>query len=149
MLVATKGIGATGGLLTHSGFRDFLFDASRTTQTALRMALMKIRKAVRFEVKNGADVIKAAFSGGVLSLADEVEPPAVDAGLKMAALVDDRIAYARKWLCIVTATRRRTMRLRQASIRSARFFYETRNAHDDEKKGNISYAHTPWRRNGS
>ena len=47
-----------------------------------------IRKAVRFEVKNGADVIKAAVSGGVLSLADEVDTPQFTPA-EMAALVDE------------------------------------------------------------
>src|SRR5439155_8977035 len=47
-----------------------------------------IRKAVRFEVKNGADVIKAAVSGGVLSLADEVDTPQLTPA-EMAALVDE------------------------------------------------------------
>jgi len=69
MLVATKGIGATGGHFDPtSGFRDFLFG--------------------RFEVKNGADVIKAAVSGGVLSLADEVDTPQLTPA-EMAALVDE------------------------------------------------------------
>ena len=40
----------------------------------------RIRKAVRFQIKNGADVIKAAVSGGVLSMTDEVDAPAVNAG---------------------------------------------------------------------
>src|SRR5436853_283010 len=48
----------------------------------------EIRKAVRFEVKNGADVIKAAVSGGVLSLADEVDTPQLTPS-EMAALVDE------------------------------------------------------------
>jgi imidazolonepropionase-like amidohydrolase len=39
-------------------------------------------------VKNGADVIKAAVSGGVLSLADEVDVPQLTPG-EMAALVDE------------------------------------------------------------
>jgi imidazolonepropionase-like amidohydrolase len=43
---------------------------------------------VRFEVKNGADVIKAAVSGGVLSLADEVDTPQLTLA-EMAALVDE------------------------------------------------------------
>jgi imidazolonepropionase-like amidohydrolase len=47
-----------------------------------------IRKAVRFEVKNGADVIKAAVSGGVLSLTDEVDTPQFTPA-EMAALVDE------------------------------------------------------------
>ena len=48
----------------------------------------EIRKAVRYEVKNGADVIKAAVSGGVLSLKDEVDVPQLTPA-EMAALVDE------------------------------------------------------------
>ncbi|PYL08813.1 MAG: hypothetical protein DME34_03825 [Verrucomicrobia bacterium] len=48
----------------------------------------EIRKVVRFEVKNGADVIKAAVSGGVFSLADEVDTPQFTPA-EMAALVDE------------------------------------------------------------
>ncbi|MEP6937570.1 MAG: amidohydrolase family protein, partial [Chthoniobacterales bacterium] len=48
----------------------------------------EIRKAVRHEVKNGADVIKAAVSGGVLSLADEVDTPQFTPP-EIAALVDE------------------------------------------------------------
>ena len=43
---------------------------------------------MRFEVKNGADVIKAAVSGGVLSLADEVDTPQLTPA-EMSALVDE------------------------------------------------------------
>ena len=43
---------------------------------------------MRFEVKNGADVIKAAVSGGVLSLADEVDTPQLTPA-EMTALVDE------------------------------------------------------------
>jgi imidazolonepropionase-like amidohydrolase len=89
MLVATKGIGATGGHFDPtSGFRDFLFGHEPDYTDGIADGPDEIRKAVRFEVKNGADVIKAAVSGGVLSLADEVDtrqltPP------EMAALVDE------------------------------------------------------------
>ena len=43
---------------------------------------------MRFEVKNGADVIKAAVSGGVLSLADEVDTRQLTPA-EMAALIDE------------------------------------------------------------
>src|SRR5947199_2461296 len=76
MLVATKGIGATGGHFDPtSGFRDFLFGRQPDYTDGIANGPDEIRKAVRFEVKNGADVIKAAVSGGVLSLADEVDTP--------------------------------------------------------------------------
>ncbi len=89
MLVATKGIGATGGHFDPtSGFRDFLFGRGPDFTDGIADGPEEIRKAVRFEVKNGADVIKAAVSGGVLSLADEVDTPQLTPA-EMAALVDE------------------------------------------------------------
>jgi len=67
-------------------------------------------------VKNGADVIKAAVSGGVLSLADEVDTPQLTPA-EMAALVDESHRLRKKVACTVTAIRPRAMQLRQASIR--------------------------------
>ena len=89
MLVATKGIGATGGHFDPtSGFRDFLFGREPDYTDGIADGPEEIRKAVRFEVKNGADVIKGAVSGGVLSLADEVDTPQLTPA-EMAALVDE------------------------------------------------------------
>src|ERR1700736_793289 len=89
MLVATKGIGATGGHFDPtSGFRDLLFGREPDASEGIADGPEAIRKAVRFEVKNGADVIKAAVSGGVLSLADEVDTPQFTPA-EMAALVDE------------------------------------------------------------
>src|ERR1044072_2542608 len=60
MLVATHGIGATGGHFDPtSGFRDMLFGAEPDYTDGIADGPDEIRKAVRFEVKNGADVIKA------------------------------------------------------------------------------------------
>ena len=89
MLVATHGIGATGGHFDGTnGFRDFLFGEEPDWTDGIADGPEAIRKAVRFEIKNGADVIKAAVSGGVLSLADEVDVPQLDPA-EMAALVDE------------------------------------------------------------
>ncbi|CAN5419044.1 amidohydrolase family protein [soil metagenome] len=89
MLVATHGIGATGGHFDGTnGFRDMLFGAEPDWTNGIADGADAIRKAVRFQVKNGADVIKAAVSGGVLSLADEVDVPQLDP-TEMAALVDE------------------------------------------------------------
>src|SRR5438445_6796022 len=89
MLVATKGIGAMGGHFDPtSGFRDFLFGREPDYSDGIADGPEEIRKAVRFEVKNGADVIKGAVSGGVLSLADEVDTPQLTPA-EMAALVDE------------------------------------------------------------
>jgi len=89
MLVATFGIGATGGHFDPtSGFRDMLFGHEPDYSEGIADGPDAIRKAVRFEVKNGADVIKAAVSGGVFSLADEVDTPQFTPA-EMAALVDE------------------------------------------------------------
>jgi imidazolonepropionase-like amidohydrolase len=89
MLVATYGIGATGGHFdSTAGFRDMLFGHEPDYSEGIADGPDAIRKAVRFEVKNGADVIKAAVSGGVLSLADEVDTPQFTPA-EMAALVDE------------------------------------------------------------
>ena len=89
MLVATKGIGATGGHFDPTnGYRDFLFGREPDYTDGIANGSDEIRKAVRFEVKNGADVIKAAVSGGVLSLTDEVDTPQFTPA-EIAALVDE------------------------------------------------------------
>jgi len=89
MLVATKGIGATGGHFDPTnGFRDSLFGREPDYTDGIANGPDEIRKAVRFEVKNGADVIKAAVSGGVLSLIDEVDTPQFTPA-EIAALVDE------------------------------------------------------------
>src|SRR5205809_6356463 len=89
MLVATKGIGATGGPFDPtSGFRDFRSGREPDYTDGIIDSPDDARKAVRFEVKNGADVIKAAVSGGVLSLTDEVDTPQLTPA-EMAAVVDE------------------------------------------------------------
>src|SRR5256886_7514671 len=89
MLVATKGIGATGGHFDPtSGFRDFLFGREPDYTDGIIDSPDDARKAGGFEVKNCADVIKAAVSGGVLSLTDEVDTPQLTPA-EMAAVVDE------------------------------------------------------------
>ena len=89
MLVATNGIGATGGHFDDtSGFREGLFGPDPDFTDGIADGPDEIRKAVRYQVKNGADVIKAAVSGGVLSMADEVDVPQFTPA-EMSALVDE------------------------------------------------------------
>jgi imidazolonepropionase-like amidohydrolase len=89
MLVATYGVGATGGHFdSTAGYRDKLFGPEPDFSQGIADGPDQVRKAVRFEVKNGADVIKAAVSGGVLSLADEVDTPQFTPD-EMKALVDE------------------------------------------------------------
>ena len=89
MLVATFGIGATGGHFDDTnGFRDLLFGREPDYADGIADGPDSIRKAVRYQIKNGADVIKAAVSGGVLSMHDEVDVPQLTPA-EMAALVDE------------------------------------------------------------
>src|SRR4051812_2167083 len=89
MLVATYGIGATGGHFDPTaGFRDMLFCREPDYSEGIADGPDAIRHAVRFEIKKGADVIKAAVSGGVLSLTDEVDTPQFTPP-EIAALVDE------------------------------------------------------------
>jgi imidazolonepropionase-like amidohydrolase len=89
MLVATCGIGATGGHFDDTaGYRDMLFGSQPDYTDGIADGPDEIRKAVRHQVKNGADVIKAAVSGGVLSLTDEVDTPQFTPA-EMTALVDE------------------------------------------------------------
>lgn len=89
MLVATKGIGATGGHFDDTnGFRDGLFGRQPDYTDGIVDGPEEIRKAVRYEVRNGADVIKAAVSGGVLSMKDEVDVPQFSPE-EIAALVNE------------------------------------------------------------
>src|SRR6184192_1285928 len=89
MFVATYGIGATGGHFDDAaGFRDGLFGPEPDVADGIADGPDAVRKAVRFEARIGADVIKAAVSGGVLSLTDEVDTPQFTPA-EMAALVDE------------------------------------------------------------
>ena len=61
------------------------------------------REAVRYQVKYGADVIKFCASGGVLSLADEVDTPQLTLE-EMTALVDEAHRLRKKVAATATAT---------------------------------------------
>ncbi len=72
MQVATLALGSTGGHNDLSGFSPYL---KFTTFSGVADGVDEIRKAVRFQIKNGADVIKMMASAGVLSEEDSVGAP--------------------------------------------------------------------------
>ncbi len=150
MLVATKGIGATGGHFDPtSGFRDFLFGREPDYTDGIADGPEEIRKAVRFEVKNGADVIKAAVSGGVLSLADEVDTPQLTPA-EMAALVDESHRLRKKVAvhCHGDQAAREAIEAGVDSIEHGSFLKpDTLSAY--ENQGHISHADADGDRNGS
>ncbi|MFO0889131.1 MAG: amidohydrolase family protein [Isosphaeraceae bacterium] len=87
MLVAVHSLGSRGGHADRSGIRhDLLREAGPAEGIAHGPA--GFREAVRYQVKYGADVIKFCASGGVLSLADEVDTPQLTPE-EMSALVDE------------------------------------------------------------
>ena len=89
MLVAVHAISATGGHGDCSGgLRYGAAGSEADYTTGVANGVDEIRKTVRFNVKNGADVIKFCASGGVLSLTDEVDTSQLTLE-EMSALVDE------------------------------------------------------------
>ena len=93
MLVAVNAIGATGG---HA---DAPYAGDKLTAPGVREGICNgadaCRAAVRWQVKQGADVIKFMPSGGVLSLADSVDAPQLSQE-EMNAIVQEAHALKRK-----------------------------------------------------
>jgi imidazolonepropionase-like amidohydrolase len=88
MLVATQALGARGGHCDTTGFPYLLFGKEPGVPEGIASGADAFRDAVRFEVKYGADVIKVCATGGVLSLADEVDTPQLTQP-EMDAIVDE------------------------------------------------------------
>ena len=88
MLACVRAISATGGHTDWTaGMRHGLISAQDFI-SGVSDGPDAMRQAVRFNVKYGADVIKFCASGGVLSLADEVDTPQLTLA-EMSALVDE------------------------------------------------------------
>jgi len=87
MLVAVHGIGASGG---HAD--NLPFPPDRVKEWGVFEGICNgpdmCRAAVREQVKYGADVIKVIASGGVLSLADDVDTPQLTLA-ELQAIVDE------------------------------------------------------------
>jgi imidazolonepropionase-like amidohydrolase len=92
MQVATLTVGSTGGHGDITGFSPYLkfgqFSGIADGET-------EIRKLVRFEVKNGADLIKLLASAGVLSEEESVGAPQFTQE-EMNAVVDEARMWGRK-----------------------------------------------------
>jgi len=97
MLVAVHAMGATGGHSDRNGLRHDLF-AQQGPAEGIANSPEQAREAVRLQVKRGADVIKFCASGGVLSLADEVDTPQLTLA-EMTALCDEAHRLRKKVAC--------------------------------------------------
>jgi imidazolonepropionase-like amidohydrolase len=67
---AGHALGITGGHCDENGWRPGLLD--KTPEEGVANGVDEVRKAVRYQVKYGADVIKVCATGGVLSEGDAV-----------------------------------------------------------------------------
>jgi imidazolonepropionase-like amidohydrolase len=96
MLVAVKSIGSTGGHCDEqNGFRPGLFGHESTPEQGVINSPDEGRRAVRLNIKYGADVIKICATGGVLSLTDEVDIPQLTQD-EMNAIVDEAHTLRKK-----------------------------------------------------
>jgi len=88
MLVAVHALGARGGHCDETGFPYNRFGPEPGMEQGIASGADAFRDAVRLQVKYGADVIKICATGGVLSLADEVDTPQLTQE-EMNAIVDE------------------------------------------------------------
>jgi imidazolonepropionase-like amidohydrolase len=97
MLVCVHTLGAVGGHSDRNGLRHDLLPQRREAD-GIASGPDRLREAVRYQVKYGADVIKFCASGGVLSLADEVDTPQLTLA-EMTALCDEAHRLRKKVAC--------------------------------------------------
>jgi imidazolonepropionase-like amidohydrolase len=97
MLVCVHALGALGGHSDRNGLRHDLLP-QRHEADGIAAGPEGFRQAVRYQVKYGADVIKFCASGGVLSLADEVDTPQLTLE-EMTALCDEAHRLRKKVAC--------------------------------------------------
>jgi imidazolonepropionase-like amidohydrolase len=96
MLVAVHSIGSTGGHCDHQGgFRFGLFGHESGPEDGVINGPEEARRAVRLNVKYGADIIKTCATGGVLSPTDDIDTPQLTQE-ELNALVDEAHALRKK-----------------------------------------------------
>lgn len=96
MLVAVHALGATGGHCDdQNGFRPGVFGHETGPEDGVINNPEEGRRAVRYNIKYGADVIKICATGGVLSLTDEVDIPQLTQD-EMNAIVDEAHTLRKK-----------------------------------------------------
>ncbi len=92
LFVSTLAIGSTGGHNDLSGFSPYL---KFQTFSGVADGAEEIRKAVRFQIKNGADWIKMVATAGVLSEEESVGAPQYSLE-EMKAMVEEAAMWGRK-----------------------------------------------------
>jgi imidazolonepropionase-like amidohydrolase len=92
MQVATMAVGATGGHNDLTGFSPYL---KLERFSGIADGVDEIRKLIRFEVKNGADLIKVMATAGVLSEEGSVGAPQYSQE-EMNAIVEEAAMWGKK-----------------------------------------------------
>lgn len=92
MQVATLGVGSTGGHADLTGFSPYL---KFQEFSGIADGVDEIRKLVRFEIKNGADVIKVFATAGVTSEEESVGGPQFSQE-EMNAVVEEAAMWGKK-----------------------------------------------------
>ncbi|HEY1241637.1 MAG TPA: amidohydrolase family protein, partial [Bryobacteraceae bacterium] len=95
MLVSVHALGATGGHCDSGEGFHYGFVKETGIEEGVINSPDEARRAVRFNHKYGADVIKTCATGGVLSLTDDVDTPQLTQA-ELNALVDEAHALRRK-----------------------------------------------------
>lgn len=96
ILAANHAIGITGGHCDHTnGLRADVFGGAADYRSGVADGPDELRKAVRHQIKRGADVIKVCATGGVLSTGDGVGDPQLTPA-ELAAIVDEAGRAGRK-----------------------------------------------------
>ena len=95
ILTARYALGANGGHCDQTGFPPNTFGPEMGPEKGKLVGADQARQAVRLQVKYGADVIKMCVTGGVLSLADDVEAPQMT-DEEIAAAIDEAHRLKRK-----------------------------------------------------
>jgi imidazolonepropionase-like amidohydrolase len=119
---ATLAVGSTGGHNDVSGFSPYIkFDSF----SGVADGIDDIRKLVRLEVKNGADVIKMIASAGVLSEEESVGAPQYSQE-EMNAVVEEAAMWGRKVAAHAHGTEaiKRAIKAGVASVEHASFIDE-------------------------
>lgn len=88
IIAATNALGARGGHCDESGFPEETFGKESGIAKGIASGPDDFRDSVRYQIKYGADVIKVCATGGVLSIADEVDTPQITQE-EMDAIVDE------------------------------------------------------------
>ncbi len=96
MLVANHSIGTTGGHCDDTNaLRPEVFGRMPDLREGIGDGPDELRKAVRYQIKHGADVIKICATGGVLSQGDGVGAPQLTLD-EMRVIVEEAVRAERK-----------------------------------------------------